>query len=265
MILAIDHLVILVHDLEHAIADYTTLGFTVLRGGEHPGAGSHNALIVFEDGTYLELIAFFQPNEDHLWWRKGQRAGEGLVDYALLPSDTASDVAAAQARGVELVGPTPGGRVRPDGERLEWQIARPAASALPFLCGDVTPRALRVPEGAARQHPNGIRGIRGLAIAVSDLAAGLDQYLALLGESALVAPPVVVAGLGVRTATVRLGAALITLVSPHGGVGAANQALRDYLAARGDGPYAVAFAGDPGVPFDLRLTHGTLLESGATV
>jgi catechol 2,3-dioxygenase-like lactoylglutathione lyase family enzyme len=115
MIQAIDHLVVLVRDLDQAIADYATLGFTVLRGGEHPGAGSHNALIAFADGTYLELIAFMQPNDDHPWWRKGQRAGEGLVDYALLPGDIAEDIAAARARGLEIAGPTPGGGVRQDG------------------------------------------------------------------------------------------------------------------------------------------------------
>jgi hypothetical protein len=30
---------------------------------------------------------------------------------------------------------------------------------LPFWCGDVTPRSLRVPEGAHRQHANGVQGI----------------------------------------------------------------------------------------------------------
>ena len=267
MIRAIDHLVVLVQNLDQAIADYTTLGFTVLRGGEHPGAGSHNALVAFADGTYLELIAFFQPNDLHPWWRKGQRAGEGLVDYAVLPGDIARDIADAQARGLAIDGPTPGGRLRPDGERVEWDIGRPAAAALPFLCGDRTPRALRVPEGAARQHPNGVAGIAGITVAVTDLEAAVDHYLALLGEHVLVAPPALVAGLGLRTATIRLDSALITLASPHGDGGVASGALRDYLAARGDGPYAVALTSAPDAPrgtFDQRLTHGARLEFATT-
>ncbi|HEY1013544.1 MAG TPA: hypothetical protein VGE07_12615, partial [Herpetosiphonaceae bacterium] len=83
---------------------------------------------------------------------------------------------------------------------------------------------------------------------------------------ALAAPPAAVAGLGLAAATIRLGSALLTLVAPHGAGGAASQALRDHLAARGDGPYAVAFAGAPGArrgPFDPNLTHGALLEFGA--
>ena len=58
MISAIDHIVILVHDLEAAVRDYTALGFTVVPGGEHADGRSRNALIAFADGSYLELIAF---------------------------------------------------------------------------------------------------------------------------------------------------------------------------------------------------------------
>ena len=53
-----DHVVIRVDDLAVATVDYTTLGFTVVRGGEHTDRASHNALIAFADGSYLELIAF---------------------------------------------------------------------------------------------------------------------------------------------------------------------------------------------------------------
>ena len=56
MIRQIDHIVILVNELEQAIADYTGLGFTVVRGGDHPGGATHNALVVFADGAYFELI-----------------------------------------------------------------------------------------------------------------------------------------------------------------------------------------------------------------
>ena len=58
MTLALDHLVIAVSDLPRAIADYTALGFTVLEGGRHPGRPTHNALVVFEDGSYLEPVSY---------------------------------------------------------------------------------------------------------------------------------------------------------------------------------------------------------------
>ena len=53
---SLDHLVIAVHDLDRSIADYRSMGFTVNPGGRHPGRSSHNALIVFADGAYIELI-----------------------------------------------------------------------------------------------------------------------------------------------------------------------------------------------------------------
>ena len=45
MIEGIDHVVIAVADLDRAIADFDALGFTVVRGGSHPGLGTHNALL----------------------------------------------------------------------------------------------------------------------------------------------------------------------------------------------------------------------------
>src|SRR5919197_4046420 len=122
--LALDHIVILVGDLSAASADYTALGFTVAPGGEHADGLSHNALIPFADGSYLELISFRGPvPEDHPFYRPGMV--EGLVTYALLPGDIARVVAEAGERGLALSGPTPGGRVRPDGQRIAWQTARP--------------------------------------------------------------------------------------------------------------------------------------------
>ena len=79
MPLSIDHIVIAVADLDAAVRDYTALGFTVLPGGEHP-RGSRNALVVFADGAYLEIIAFPRPLPEYRWWQVLDRAGPGLVD-----------------------------------------------------------------------------------------------------------------------------------------------------------------------------------------
>ena len=96
MIRAIDHIVILVNDLQAAIDDYAALGFSVAPGGTHADGATHNALIIFADDTYLELIAFLREAPTHYWWRH-VASGEGLIDYALLPSAIADDVAAADA------------------------------------------------------------------------------------------------------------------------------------------------------------------------
>jgi len=66
MLKGIDHLVIVVKDLPQAAKDYEQLGFTAVLGGRHP-VGSHNALIAFRDGSYLDIIAFYREAPDHRW------------------------------------------------------------------------------------------------------------------------------------------------------------------------------------------------------
>lgn len=154
MALPLDHIVIAVQDLEAAVADYRALGFQVVIGGRHPGRTSHNALVVFADGAYLEIIAWTSPAPEERWYCTLRDHGEGLVDFALLPGSTSQALAEARGRGLDtLVGPVDGGRVRPDGAQLLWQTARHATPDLPFLCGDVTPRALRVPKAACASIP----------------------------------------------------------------------------------------------------------------
>ena len=83
MLTRLDHLVILVLDLELASDDYRKLGFSVSPGGEHADGLTRNALVPFEDGTYLELVSFLDPEDptDNVWgWRRFYPQ-EGLIDY----------------------------------------------------------------------------------------------------------------------------------------------------------------------------------------
>lgn len=290
MILGLDHIVIAVGDLDRAIANYTALGFNVVRGGDHPGRSSHNALVVFADGTYFELIAFKAPARDDRWWQWVSKLGEGLVDFALLPQDTAASLAAAESRGLPYQGPFDGGRLRPDGVELRWQTARPASGTdMPFLCGDITPRALRVPEGAARVHPNGATGIACVLIGVHSLSASLQRYRALLGDStaAQISAPFVVPGGSLELATVRIGTSTLVLASPltAGDRGRANTpslraaaalaptpaalalTLRERLQRRGEGPatitlnVAAPITPPGGLPVDIE-TNGLPIRLG---
>ena len=51
MAFSLDHVVIAVSDIKTTITDYRTLGFTVYPGGVHHGGVSHNALVMFADGS----------------------------------------------------------------------------------------------------------------------------------------------------------------------------------------------------------------------
>ena len=264
----LDHIVIAVADLGKAVADYAALGFTVQPGGRHPGRTSQNALVVFDDGAYLELIAWPEPGPAERWYNVLAKHGEGLMDFALIPQDTARAIAEAKARGLALNGPIDGSRVRPDGVKLEWQTGRQATFDLPFLCGDVTPRALRVPEGDVRRHANGARGIATITVAVFDIEASVRHYRALLGEDARIGDPIVLPGLGVRAAAIRLAAGAIVLMTASGVPAVQSSSfaseLSHRLARRGEGPCALAIATGEGPRrlLDPALTHDVVLELG---
>jgi hypothetical protein len=272
MPLPLDHIVIAVHNLAQAMADYRKLGFNVLPGGQHPGRTSHNALVVFADGAYLELIAWQGPAPQERWYNTLLAHGEGLVDFALLPQDTAIALAEAQARGLDtLRGPVDGGRVRPDGERLIWQSARHDTPDVPFLCGDVTPRNLRVPDDeATHTHPNGATGVANLCVAVHNLDTSLLRYQALLGPDASTTAPTLLSGLGLRVAIITLQGLQVVLMSPAERKASpastdshSAQALRQRLSTRGEGPCAFTLAGHGGTVLrglDEDLTHGVALE-----
>jgi len=263
MLTGIDHLVILVPDLAAGIRDYEGLGFTVIPGGAHPG-GTHNALIAFADGAYIELIAFHTAQRapadapaQHRW-RRFLDAGNGLIDFALGSTDLAADVARLVGESLAYE-PMDGARTRPDGVQLQWRSASVSpAGHLPFVIEDVTPRGLRVPSGEATQHANGVTGVLSLTVAVGDLAAAKERFTALLDAIPLVErdnPE-----LRARTATYVIGQSSIELAQPVDD----QSPLAAPLAARGDGPYGACLTADPG-PTDARwldpaATHGARLQ-----
>lgn len=270
----LDHLVIAVADLAQAVEDYRALGFTVQVGGRHPGRTSHNVLVAFDDGAYLEIIAWSGPDPAERWYNVHAEHGDGLMDYALIPESVPQAIADAKARGLALKGPIEGGRMRPDGKALHWQTARQATFDLPFLCGDVTPREWRVPDGAARRHANGALGLAAVAVAVHDLEASAERYRALLGVdvggagAANMSGPADGSALGARKLSIPMGDCAIVLISPTGG--ASGQAAKDAavlkvrLDTRGEGPCGMTLrtaAGREQIA-DRKLTHGVPIEIG---
>jgi catechol 2,3-dioxygenase-like lactoylglutathione lyase family enzyme len=259
---ALDHIVILVRDLDWAIADYTALGFTVVRGGEHQGGATHNALVAFADDTYLELVAFRRPplpadqtSPGERRFRLREAAGEGLIDFALSPSDIAAAVEEAARRGLTLEGPLPGGRVRPDGQQIAWQLAIPETLGLPFLCADVTPRALRVPQGEARRHANGVMGVASVIVAGNELEEGAERYSRLLG---MIPRPTSQPAEG-RTYQFVLGYSTLAVASHD----VEASLVSEHLAARGEGPYRVLLHTRDSARvgrLDSGHTHGAWIE-----
>jgi hypothetical protein len=197
-----DHAVLVVADLETATREFQRMGFSVVPGGVHAGKLTHNALIAFEDGTYLELLALYSrlqysslrllnriglphkhPSARTLLGRRFAESllmGQGINDFALGSGQLESVIFQARARNLSLDGPAPGGRQRPDGQQVQWRTACPETRDLPFLIEDVTHREARVPAGQAIKHFNQVCGVAALTVAVADLAASTARYTALL-------------------------------------------------------------------------------------
>lgn len=182
----LDHIVILVEDLDAAQRQWRDAGFTVTPGGVHADGLTHNALICFADGSYIELLAFrAQPGTAHRWDRF--RAFPGPIDYAIAVNDLPAFVQRLNSRGLNYTEAIEGGRQRPDGTSIRWRTSWPLQSAegLPFLIEDLTPRELRVPEGERRNHPNGAVGIADLTVAVNDPDCAARNLAALLGSATI--------------------------------------------------------------------------------
>jgi len=231
MLRGIDHIVIAVPDLETARASYATLGFTVVPGGRHP-VGTHNALIAFADGSYIELIAFYETNPAHRWWNPLQRGG-GLVDFCMQTDDLLGDTARFRTAGVAIDDPTPLSRVRPDGYQLKWVLSIPRAEhrgVAPFLIQDETPREERIPR--QQTHANGATGIGTVTIAVEDTTAVRRWYAGVLGTPGRPVERRDLRGAGV---SFEIGPHVLEFVAPAGD---GTAPLGDWLRQRGRSPYA---------------------------
>ena len=175
------------------------------------GGGSRNKLIVFQDGTYLELFDWVkEPTEEtpmYVWAKKKP----GLIDFALssMPPSTAesfhdsmckrlAEPGQGQSSGITYEAPLAGGRTRKDGVEVKWTTMRPKTAAspeppnrqaiptgVPFFCHDVTPRSIRVPydDPDKTTHPCGAMGIGGVKVLVQEnrLEETQELYARILG------------------------------------------------------------------------------------
>ncbi len=250
MFTGIDHVAIVVDELEAAIASYSRAGFTVVRGGKHP-IGTHNALIALADGSYFELIAFLKSNTGHPW-QAALKKGSGIVDFCMGTDDLAADVESMRRAGAKIGDPSPLSRERPDGYRLSWMLANPAPpfnGHLPFLIKHDTPRDERVPH--ERSHRNGVNGIRTLAIAVNDPGATSHYYARALGRPGA---PVERDDLEAAGVSFIIGPNEVQLLASK----TENGPLAKWIRDRGQSPFEVvlANAGDAATTLDPALLQG---------
>jgi catechol 2,3-dioxygenase-like lactoylglutathione lyase family enzyme len=264
MFTRIDHVVICVPDLAHAIDQYRKLGFNIYPGGAHPGMGTHNAIALNQD-DYIELLAIRDSAEHKAAtgrsgsWVAGVAdliaAGGGIRYIVLQSDDLGQDVTAMRSRGIDVSDATDGARRTPAGLELRWKLAvLGPKNPLPIIfiqhltpieerrkqvpgAGDQTtpsPSASPLLMKEVRLHPNGVFTIERAYIVTPDAQAGAATYAKVLGmpQPPLQQGTVIMSNMAIF----QLGPTSLGIVQPY-----APGPAADALERRGPGPFQALY------------------------
>jgi len=148
---AIDHLVYATSDLARGIEEIEQLtGVTPTLGGQHIGRGTRNALIDLGNDVYLEIVApdpDQPPPSSERWFGVDQVTGSRIATWVVKGRDLSTFRERAVRNGVPLGEVRAGGRQRPDGVKLSWQVTEP----VPLIADGVIPFFI---DWGASPHPS---------------------------------------------------------------------------------------------------------------
>lgn len=139
---AVDHLLLGVSDLDRGIALVErTTGVKAAVGGSHPGVGTRNALLSLGGRRYLEIIAPDPAQSEFKFRIDVRRLSEPrLITWAAGTKNIETVAERARGAGLEVFGPQPGSRERPDGKVLLWktlgvksELASDGVDPIPFF------------------------------------------------------------------------------------------------------------------------------------
>jgi catechol 2,3-dioxygenase-like lactoylglutathione lyase family enzyme len=168
----IDHVMIVVPDLDEAAKAYARLGFDVQPRGIHKGLGTANHLMILNE-DYIELLGVLEPMPNNLRYKEIGEQGGALANVAL-GTDGADLAHAAWTkaglnpepiiafdRGVDIAGKQ---------ERAAFRIVRLPHEARPgvglFVCNHLTPQFVYRPEW--QRHANTATGISHITIVAAE-------------------------------------------------------------------------------------------------
>jgi hypothetical protein len=188
--LLLDHAIVLVRDLPAAEATLVQAGFTLGRAGAHPGLGTHNRVVLFAEGPYLELLAVQRSDAANAHYQAMLADAPCVLGLALASADIAATAdrlarAGLSARpALQASRPVPGhgGGI----ERLaRFSLLPLPPGALPvafaFHCQHHDPALVWEPAPA---HPNGVQALRRVAAPGQLLVSPCSDSLAPAGTRA---------------------------------------------------------------------------------
>jgi catechol 2,3-dioxygenase-like lactoylglutathione lyase family enzyme len=164
----LEHVVIAVRDLAVATTSYERLGFTVTPGGSHPSGGTTGNGVFFSNGTYLELLTFYD-REKAADLAKFLEGREGPRSIAVEVSSAVAVGESLHAAGIEGTEPTKGKWESSSPVTKEWLTIDPK----PALPGNIFfIDYLR----AGQSHPNTAIGIRSVWVMVKNLQEATHTF-----------------------------------------------------------------------------------------
>ncbi|MGO8984092.1 MAG: VOC family protein [Terriglobales bacterium] len=187
VVLELDHVSVCGSDLDALQRDFTDVGLTPEAGDPHGNGVTQMALIGFDDGTYVELIAPIKAGvtagSD---WAKFLSADAMTCAWAVGSNVLLQEVDRLKKAGIAVGNPAAGSRKRPDGMSIEWKKADVGpgtpGSVLPFMIEDETPRAWRV-QTSASVKGSPLTGVESVIVAVSNLDASIALFRKAYGWS----------------------------------------------------------------------------------
>jgi catechol 2,3-dioxygenase-like lactoylglutathione lyase family enzyme len=187
-LLGLDHVMVVVRDLDAAAKAWQRLGFTLSPRGTHSAhMGSANYTMML-DPDYLELLGVVADTPDNARTREWLATRQGIARAALRTDDAAAGVAELTRMGLAGVGPLDFGRpVRlPDGGSTEarfrvfqWPEDEAPAGMGIFACEHLTPQAVWIP--TLQVHANTARRIRQVEVLAGDPRAAAGHLARLIG------------------------------------------------------------------------------------
>jgi hypothetical protein len=186
----IDHVQVVVRDLEVARRTWARLGFTLAPRGRHLNRGTGNYCMMLREG-YIELIGLVDPALPSSNLDAQLAIGAGPIALSFGAPSSAVAAKHLASAGFSPTGPTFMERTieRPEDMtgRVAFEIVDLEPEAVPgfrtFVCVHLSEKALRDP--AWLEHANGAVATTGFTVAAEDPEPVLASFRRLYGDDAV--------------------------------------------------------------------------------
>jgi catechol 2,3-dioxygenase-like lactoylglutathione lyase family enzyme len=185
----IDHVVVVVRDLDAARDTFERMGFTVTPRGHHT-LGSQNHCVMFGH-DYIELLTSPEgnPHPSRQYYTEFARTGEGLAGVALKSANAKGAYSEALWAGFQPSDPVEFSRPveLPEGQRdARFRVVQLKPGSTPggrvFVCEHLTRDAVWRP--GFERHANGATGLAAVAIECTDVPRTANAYERLFDAKA---------------------------------------------------------------------------------